>query len=177
MDTWQPGDWAVVRSHSLIGSGVEWMQKLSGVTDPRRTGWVHAIVGLPGNRIGEAEPGGFKCRPMHYDPQDVFWISGRWPRGEPTEIQRQLIVKAAEDLGYRDVGYSELDYVAIAAHQWHLWAPGLKHFIEASGHMICSQSVDWCCLQAGYHLFRDERWPGFVRPYDLAKLGGAPFLS
>ena len=68
------------------------------------------------------------------------------------------------------VPYSFADYAALAAHRLHIPAPGLREFIGSSKSMICSQLVDQCYVDAGVHLFRDSRWPGFVTPAALAGL-------
>lgn len=172
---WLPGDFAVVHSRALIGDAIAVMQRWSRITDPARAGWEHAITGLPGGMIGEAEPGGYRVVPFHYDPALVCWSTGRLST-PPTDRQRRVICAEAQRMGDAKVDYSELDYLAIAAHQWRLWAPGLRSFIAATGHQICSQAVDSQYRQARYWLFNDGRWPGYVRPYDLAMLIGAPRL-
>jgi len=75
-------------------------------------------------------------------------------------------------MAYIGKPYSWLDYAAIAAaaHSWHLWAPGLKHSLASTKHLIGSQQVDRAERDGGVHLFADRRWPGFVRPSDLADL-------
>ncbi len=170
--TWEPGDFAVVQSRALVGEAIEWMQHLSRVTDPHRTGWVHAFIGMPDGDVVEAEPGGTVRRPFHYDPALVCWSTGRLDP-PPTQAQRMRIIESAQQCADRRIGYSGLDYLAIAARQWHLWAPGLRDYIKDSGHMQCSQETDWCYARASYHLFRG-RWAGYVRPYDLAVRIGAP---
>jgi hypothetical protein len=171
--TWDPGDFAVVHSRALVGAVIDVMQRWSRVTDPELTGWVHAITGLPDGMIGEAEPGGYRVVPMHYSPADVFWSTGRLA-GPPTLRQRNVIVAEAKRMEAAHVGYSFLDYAAIAAHQWHVWAPGLRSYIAATGHEMCSAAVDWQHQVAAYPLFTDRRWDGYVRPYDLALLIDAP---
>jgi hypothetical protein len=63
--------------------------------------------------------------------------------------------------------YSFLDYVAIAAHRFHLPIPGLKRFIASTRHEICSALVDEVYRRAGFALFSDARWPGYVVPAAL----------
>ncbi len=171
---WVPGAFAVVGSDSLVGQSIAWMQHLSGAIDPDSTGWVHVITGLRDGMIGEAEPGGYRVVPFHYDPSMVWWSMGRLPHDDPTQTQAGTVVAQAHRMAQLKVGYSELDYLAIAAHQWHLPAPGLRGYIKASGHLICSQALDMQYQLARYALFDDNRWNGYVRPCDLAGLIGAP---
>jgi cell wall-associated NlpC family hydrolase len=166
---WLPGDFAVVHSRAFVGQAIARMQAWSGATDPADTGWVHAIMGVEGGMIVEAEPGGAVKRPMHYDDADVYWSSGRL--GDLDGLRSAITINALAAIG---TPYSFADYAALAAHQWHWPLPGLHRFVASSGHMICSQLVDWCYAQAGYHLFADGRWPGYVRPVDLAEKIRAP---
>lgn len=167
---WQPGDFAVVHSNGFVGHEIARMQRLSGAVDPKRTGWVHAITGLPDGMIIEAEPGGAVIRPYHYDDYDVCWSTGRVE--PPATASRDLMIEAAHR--YEHVPYSFLDYDAIAAHQWHLWAPGLRAYVKSTGHMICSQMADQIAHDGGWELFADGRWQGYVRPVDLAMILDAP---
>jgi hypothetical protein len=169
---WLPGDFAVVHSSAVTGRLVHVLQVLSG---NGRTDYEHVIVGLDGGRIVEAMPGGAMSRPFYYSPADVYWSTNRLPiEAEPTSAQRQRITAAAEGYAARRVGYSLLDYAAVAAHDWHVPAPGLDAYIAATGHMMCSQLTDQCYQDGGVRLFRDGRLPGWVRPCDLADLIGAP---
>ncbi|MGW9433129.1 hypothetical protein ACWHA1_35035 [Streptomyces decoyicus] len=85
-----------------------------------------------------------------------------------TEQQRTDICAAATR--YVGVPYSFLDYLAIATHRFHLPVPGLRRYVASTRHMICSQLVDRCYLDAGVHLFADGRWPGYVTPMALHHL-------
>jgi hypothetical protein len=112
--------------------------------------------------IIEAEPGGALLSPLsRYDADRIAWL-------HCPDFARGAVVAAA--LSFKGVPYSFLDYGAIAAHRLHLWAPGLKHYIETSGHMICSQLADRAADKGGWHLFADERWPGYVTPGSLRRL-------
>jgi hypothetical protein len=66
--------------------------------------------------------------------------------------------------------YSELDYLAQAAHRLHIPSKHLKAYVESSGHLICSQLADRAASLGGWHLFDDGRWDGYVPPCDLYKL-------
>lgn len=63
--------------------------------------------------------------------------------------------------------YSFADYGALALHRFHLPYPHLKHYIETSGHMICSQLADRAAELGGWNIFSDHRWHGDVTPGDL----------
>lgn len=114
-----------------------------------------------------AYPGGARLVPLPAPDRqrDWLWSSGHFGL---TPQQRDAIVASA--LACRGIGYSAADYFALAAHRLHVPVPGLRDFIADSGHMICSQVVDWCYLQAKYHLFSDGRWEGYVTPMSLADL-------
>ncbi|WP_431679392.1 hypothetical protein [Kitasatospora sp. KL5] len=127
----------------------------------------HAFVYVGGGELVEAQPGGAELRPLSvYDRRSALWSSGRY---DLTDAQRAAIVAAAR--GYVGVGYSVADYFALAAHRFRLpVGPLIKNYVASSRHMICSQLVDQCYLDAGVHLFSDGRWPGYVTPADLAGL-------
>lgn len=108
----------------------------------------------------EAELNG--ARKARYPLNEGYWSSGCFPL---TWHQRTDICNAAES--YVGVGYSLADYLALALHRFAVPFPELKQYIATSGHMICSQLVDQCYLDAGVHLFDDGRWPGYVTPGDL----------
>jgi hypothetical protein len=176
MTDWLPGDFAVVHSSALAGRLIHRLQSLSG----GRADYEHAIIGVRCGLIVEAEPDGAVMVPMHYPPEAVCWSTGRLPgrpdgQSQPAIDPRQrdrIITAAARYVG---TPYSFADYLAIAAHSWHLPLPGLgQRFVADSGHMICSQLVDQCYQDAALHLFDDGRWPGYVRPCDLADLIRAP---
>jgi hypothetical protein len=86
------------------------------------------------------------------------------------EEYREHVADAAIQFAIDKTPYSELDYVAQAAHRLHIPAPHLKNYIESSGHLICSQLADKAAERGGWHLFNDKRWPGYVPPCDLYKL-------
>jgi hypothetical protein len=72
--------------------------------------------------------------------------------------------------GLVDVPYSFLDYGALALHRLHIPAPGLRAYIQDSGHAICSQLVDEGARRGGWQLFDDQRWEGYVTPGALRRL-------
>jgi len=111
--------------------------------------------------IVEAMPSGAKETVWHYDDHDHLWSTG---------LVKTSTKAGVAALAYVNKPYSWLDYAAIAAHAWHLWAPGMRHFVRSTKHLIGSQLVDRAELDAGIHLFADRRWRGYVRPSDLADL-------
>lgn len=120
----------------------------------------HAGIYLGDSYTVEAYPGGaIRGDINRFDQDSLVWSTDLI---ELTPAQRLDIVAAA--LGYIGVPYSDLDYGAIAAHRFHVPIPHLQAYIASTGHMICSQLVDQCYLDAGVHLFDDGRWPGFVDP-------------
>jgi hypothetical protein len=173
MDDWQPGDFAVVRLPGATGRMIRLMESLSG----GHSDYEHAIIGVEDGMIVEAEPGGAVLVPMHYAPETVRWSTGtpfRHSGGGTSPVgplTGSLICSAARK--YIGTPYSFADYAALAAHFWHLPLPGLRDFVSDNGHLICSQLCDQVYKDAGIQLFADRRWPGFVRPSDLADLLGA----
>lgn len=120
----------------------------------------HAGIYLGNNQTIEAYPGGAILGDVtRYDPSTLVWSTGLIDLSFAT---RDRICQAA--MGYKGVPYSFLDYEALAAHRFHLPIPHLQAYIASTGHMICSQLVDQCYLDAGVHLFSDGRWPGYVDP-------------
>lgn len=163
----EPGDFAVVSAGGLAGRAVAFGEWLNG--DGFGT-WEHALVYVGGGKIIQAEPGGANEAPLSGHAH-ILWSSGVIPLTDP---QRKAVCDAAR--GYVGVPYSALDYAALVAHRLHIPAPGLRGYIGSTGHMICSQLVDQCYADAGVHLFKDGRWPGYVTPAALAALiegGGA----
>jgi hypothetical protein len=161
-----PGDFAAVSLADDVARLISLGEWLNG---DAFAGYEHAIfyAGGQGDMILEAEPGGARLVPFHYDPQDCLWSSGL-PGLGLNNTQRAIAYDTA--LHYRDIPYSFADYAALALHRLHVPAPGLRSFIGSTGHMICSQLVDRCRLDLGSHLFSDGRWPGYVTPADLAGL-------
>lgn len=162
----QPGDFAAVRVENPVGTIIHIGEILngSGFRD-----YEHAIfyAGGPDDLILEAEPGGAKLVPYHYDNTGVLWSTVN-PKLNLTPHQRSMAMTIAEH--YKGVPYSFGDYLALALHRLHVPTPDLRKYIADNRHMICSQLVDQCRLDMGSHLFTDKRWPGFVTPADLANL-------
>lgn len=162
----QPGYIGLTRITGGVGKLIRFCQWLNG--DGFGV-YQHAYLVVPAERPGgelrliEAMPGGAVVRPLSvYDDRHVLYVS---PSGL-TPAQRKAIADCA--LKYRDVPYSFLDYLALAAHRFHLPVPGLRRYIQSTGHQICSQLADRAYLDAGQHLFTDKRWEGFVTPMAIA---------
>jgi hypothetical protein len=181
----KPGDYACVRIAGSVGKFIEVGEWLNG---DGFAPYEHALVFLgyfdsaprsgvptvgagPGYWVAEAMPHGAQQRKLEYAPAaypGALWSSSRLP-GPLTPSERAEVVKAA--LSYLGTPYSVADYFALAAHRLHLAnAASLRNYVASSKHMICSQYVDACYADAGYHLFSDGRWPGYVTPLDLADL-------
>jgi cell wall-associated NlpC family hydrolase len=127
----------------------------------------HAAIYLGNNQIVEASNSGTILTSYHYTRNDTMWSSGLISLSDP---QRAAVVKAAH--GYVGTPYSWPDYAALAAHTLHLLpaTKALKDYVASTKHMICSQLVDQCFEDAGWHLFNDKRWPGYVTPGSLYHL-------
>lgn len=125
----------------------------------------HAGIYIGDGKVIEAQNGGVKIADVHkYDNMDTRWSTGII---KPTNEQRAHIVNAAK--GYVGTPYSWVDYGALAAKRLKLGVlvPGLKGYVANSKRLICSQLVDQVYQDAGFHLFNDHRWPGYVTPGDL----------
>lgn len=158
----QPGDFAVVQTGTKMTVPIEIAEFLSG---GGFTEFDHAVICsrvLPDGTvmIVEAMPSGAKENPWHYEDRQHIWSTGR--------VETSPAAGAAA-LKYVGTPYGWLDYAAIAAHCWHLPIPGLKNYVAGTDTLICSQLVDAAEQDAGVHLF-SNRWPGYVRPSDLAVL-------
>lgn len=167
-----PADFCCVPISGEVGLAVEVGQFLDGQKfQPYEH--VEVYVGLPdaagphGYTVS-AYPGGHGRRPLSCAPAKVpgsLWSSGLI---DLDDGQRQLIVSWALD--HQDVGYSALDYLALAAHRFHFPVPQLRSYIESTRHMICSQFTDAAYQAGNVQLFPNKRWNGYVDPMDLAEL-------
>lgn len=158
----QPGDFGVVR---MGGSSGKWIHIGEIANGDGFADYEHAFVYVGGSMIVEAEPGGARLTQIHY--RNILWSTGHIPL---TLEERTAIVVRAHN--YVGTPYSAVDYFAIAAKRLGLGVlvPGLKEYVASSKHMISSQLVDQCYSDAGVHLFKDGRWPGYVTPAALAGL-------
>jgi hypothetical protein len=166
-----PGDLVVVNTMNPAAAAIQLMEYLSGGGFSE---WNHVAVCtrvVPGREIwiAEAEPGGAVEVPFHYQDVPHQWSTGVIETNQAV-ADAALRYTRRGPWGPRGVPYSFLDYGAIAAHRWHVPAPGLKDFVASTLHQMCSQLADRCKLDGGIHLFDDGRWPGFVRPSDIGAL-------
>lgn len=152
------GSIGLTQIHGDVGTLIRFGQWLNG---DGYADYEHAFVYVGDGEIVEAEPGGAQHVPFHYDLSRVAWI--------PCPPEHSALMRT---FALRFVGtpYSSLDYFALAAHRIHLPVPGLRTFINARGHMICSQLADRAARLAGWNLFADKRWSGYVTPGALYKL-------
>ncbi len=160
----QLGDFNVCAISGTVGKLISLAEKLNG---DAFTQYDHVRVYIGNNQIVQAEPGGAKVYDISgWDSSPVsLWSTGAISL---TDTQRHSIASWAKVFAHHNIGYSEADYFALAAHRLHIPVPGLRDFINNTGHAICSQLVDKCYLNAGVHLFEDMRWPGYVTPADMA---------
>lgn len=156
-----PGRIGLTQIHGRVGLGIRIGQYLngSGFED-----FEHAFLDLGDGTLIEAEPGGARIRSLdEYTPGEVHWCDNIYRRVLPS--QRLAIAKAGRD--FEGVKYSFLDYDALVLHHFGLDTDGLRRYINADGHMICSQLVDRAYRNGGVQIFTDDRWDGFVTPGDL----------
>ena len=158
----QPGDFAVVSAGGPAGLAVRWAERLILEAGPYAA-YQHAFIYLGEGVIIQAEPKGATYGQLTAHAS-TLWSTGKFALDD---VQRDAICDAAR--GYVGTPYSALDYVAIALHHWRIPVPGLKTFIKATGHMICSQLCDRVYQDAGVQIFNDHRWNGYVTPAALAK--------
>jgi hypothetical protein len=140
-----PGGYSHARAHGWSGDGYYEIE-----ARPSGAGW-HFL----GVTTGEV---------MNCFDGSALWSTGKLPL---SGAERDVVTSWAIKL----VGtpYSFLDYLAIQLRHLHIPAPGLRAYIKATGHEICSQLVDYCRSKARA-LFSDGRWYGLVMPADLAWL-------
>lgn len=144
--------------------------------------FTHAGLILDDGQIIEAEPGGANIKSVDtlYEHNPIMVSDApmqRWldttvfplylgAREEAEWNKRAEIVGKARYLN--GVGYSFLDYAALAMAEWKV--PGWKFVrdrVESSQHLICSALVDRAFSWAEIHLYDDGRLPGDVTPWDL----------
>lgn len=155
----KPGDIGLTAIAGRMGKAIRIGQYLNG------DGWhdyQHAFMYVGNGDIVEAMPGGALLSDLEqYRGCDVAWL-------KCPDKYRQAVAEAAR--GYVGVPYSFLDYGSLALHRFHIPAPRLRKYIADSGHMICSQLVDQAAMDGGWHIFDDQRWPGYVTPGSLHKV-------
>jgi hypothetical protein len=169
MSSPQRGDFGVISYNSTGGRLITLGERLmNALGDKGKPQYDHAFVVvevIPESnavKVIEAKPSGADFGHYAIDDPRIAWSHRNL-----SDWQRDLMVNTARKcLG---IPYSWLDYWAIAAHSLHLPIPGLKDYIESTGHMICSQLVDFCAESAQDFLFNDNRWCGYVTPSELGE--------
>lgn len=156
----QPGDFGLVSIPGGVGFLIRLGQWLNGNGFKN---YEHAFVYLDDGTILEAMPGGAIISDPDKYRDSV--PSVRVSTVPLTAQQRIDIVKYTRELV--GVPYSFLDYFVIAAKRFHLPIPFLTTRVVKSGHMICSQIVDYVYNKSGAHLFTDGRLPNLVDPLEL----------
>lgn len=160
-----PGDFAVTTVRGQVGALISLGEWLNG---SRFGHWDHAFVYVGDGQLVEAEPGGARVAGLdEYAGRPVAWSTGHINLTE--EMRASVVAAARARIG---TPYSAMDYLAIAAHRFHLPVPWLRKYVASSKHLICSALVDKVYQDAGVQLFRDGRWNGYVTPADLAELIG-----
>lgn len=137
---------------TLITKGIEW------ATDSRTH---HVVLAISEDEAFSPEPGGAKIWPIDH------WEPLVWSRFELTAKQRADLIAAA----YARVGapynyaiYPPLLWQKLSGHRVH----GLiAEWLSRRPHINCSQGVDDCYTDAGFHLFPDTS--AIVTPGDLER--------
>lgn len=114
-----------------------------------------------------AYPGGARTVALSCPPEEL--PGALWSTGHVYLTTRQRVLVLEWCLKLKGTPYSFLDYDALAAHRLHLPVPGLRTYIAASGHQICSQITDYIYMKAGVHFFHGI-WQGYVVPAMLSNL-------
>jgi uncharacterized protein YycO len=160
-----PGDFGCVKLRGVVGPLITAGQVLNGSFRKEEEHYDHALIYIGNGVAFEARPGGADYVTLaNTDYGEILWSTGTFT---PTLTQQEQILRWCQH--YKGTPYSALDYFALSAHRLHIPAPGLRGYIEADGHLICSQLVDRVWNKSGIHLFAN-RWDGYVVPADLAGL-------
>jgi Uncharacterized distant relative of cell wall-associated hydrolases len=156
-----PGDIALTRISGVTGKAIAAGQALIGDGAPVQ----HAMIYVGAGYVVQAMPGGAEMVALADANEPVIWSSEAIPL---TAAQRIKISSVARSL----VGtpYSYADYLSIGLAAAHIRPRFVRDYVADSGHMICSQLVDYAHFLGGSHLFTDGRLAGDVTPGDLWKL-------
>lgn len=163
MTTPEPGDFFLAPISGIGGFAIKVGQWLNGDGFDKVQ---HAGIFLGDGQTIEAMPGGAILGDIkRFDPDSLVWSTGAWDISDKGRSRIVHYAKACEG-----TPYSPADYLALAAHRFHIPTPALKYYIRNSGHMICSQLVDHVYTMSWVNLFHDNRWEGYVTPGDLYHL-------
>lgn len=152
MDTFRPGDIALVRSTGPVA----WAIRLGTRS---RYNHVRLITSPRGDTL-EAVPRG--AMHGHVQPGDLVVR----PPLTPVEVRR--IPRAAQTLAGRPYGF--LDVAALGLAQFGIMLPVVRRRIRNPKTLFCSQLVDYAWTLAGFHAYTDNRVPQDVSPGDLGDL-------
>jgi len=170
----QAGDFYLVQIHGPGG----WLIRLGQALTGDWSRYCHAGIILDDGTALAAHPGGATIDPLDEILYDRPLAVSHY---DLTLKEQAAVVAAARS--YRGRPYSILDYLSLAAVTFHVRPRWLLNYIAGTGHMICSQLVDQCYLDAGVNLFDDGRFAGDVTPGDLAyvgtieNIGTGPFVT
>lgn len=178
MSSPQAGDFGLVAIRGFPGRAIWLGQGLN------RNGWEdyqHAVLCVGNGELVQAEPGGATVVPVSdYDGTNIIWST--WPNEILTEPVRTSI--AAHGRALEGIGYSALDYGAIALHHFGINPPGLRSYIARTDRMICSQLVDegitrglMEASRTVKNVFNDGRWAGYVTPLALRPALAGPITT
>ena len=179
----EPGDLCVCKISGAGGLAIDFAEWFNGAK--AFSHWDHVRIALGSGMVLQAEPGGAVIVPHDPQPGEL------WSTGLPDLALDATQQSQAWELGHQLAGtpYSALDYWALAAHRvglpdWRIWPEGdkglvtLQAYIADSSHFMCSALGDYFRLRLGSHLFDDERWYGYVTPWDIGHrivgAGGRP---
>lgn len=158
------GDLGCVSIKGDVGWLIRLGERLNG---DRFAQYQHVFVYIGGGEIAEAEPGGARIAPLaEYDARTIAWV--RCP-----DQYRAHVAAAARAFAEQKIGYSFLDYAALAAHRLRLPIPGLRRYIASTGHMLCSQFDVASARSGGWDVLEPD-WPGYVTPAEIAALADPP---
>lgn len=169
----QPGDFFCVYTGSEVSRLVALGEWLNGDKFSRTPGkrFSHSGVAVavddnkalvqPRVIIVEAQPGGVRRVPWHYDQGCVVI----WSTGRVVIPDRGAVVAKAESLVGTPYGF--LNYPAMGARRLHLPVPLLDRYVASEHSLICSELTDISERAGGYVLCPD-RPPGRVTPQEIA---------
>lgn len=159
-----PGDLGCVSIKGDVGWLIRLGERLNG---DKFAQFQHAFVYVGDGQIVEAEPGGARVADLdEYDGRTIVWV--RCP-----DQYRQGVADAAREFADQKVKYSFLDYLALAAHRFHLPIPGLRRYIGSTHHLLCSQLDVEAARRGGWNVLEPD-WPGYVTPAEIAALAEPP---
>ncbi len=161
----QPADFILVHIPGDAGRLIQVLQALNGTF----TDYEHVALNIGQGAVIEMANGGIQlARLDKYDNVPHRWSTGLIPG--LTDQERFDIVEAGQRYLAQHIGYSWEDYGALAARRLHIPAPGLRRYIESTGHMICSQLIAATYRDGGHPLY--PYWTGYTTPGDLNQLLG-----